>query len=169
MSGKMENEMELLFDAVSYNEGLARVAVAAFVSNLNPTLEELADVKTAISEAVTNAIIHGYGNVEGYAGKGRPVQKPADGKKPGKVRMLCKLERGVLKVLIEDRGKGIVNVGKAMEPLFTTRPDLERSGMGFAFMEAFMDDLQVESAPGVGTIVRMQKKMTNDPWIEDAR
>ena len=169
MSGKMENEMELMFDAVSYNEGLARVAVAAFVSNLNPTLEELADVKTAVSEAVTNAIIHGYGNVEGYAGKGRPVQQPADGKKPGKVRMLCKLERGVLKVLIEDRGKGIVNVGKAMEPLFTTRLDLERSGMGFAFMEAFMDDLQVESAPGVGTIVRMQKKMTNDPWIEDAR
>lgn len=166
MNGKMENEMELLFDAVSENEGLARIAVASFVATLNPTLEELADVKTAVSEAVTNAIIHGYGNVEGYAGKGRPARKPADGKKPGKVRMLCRLERGVLKILIEDQGKGIENVGKAMEPLFTTRPDLERSGMGFAFMEAFMDDLQVESAPGVGTIVRMQKKITNDPWIE---
>ena len=165
MRGKMENEMELIFDAKSSNEALARVAVAAFVSSLDPTLEEISDIKTAISEAVTNAIIHGYGNVEGYEGKGRSAVTAKENGQIGKVRMLCRLESGVLKVLIEDRGKGMENVGKAMEPLFTTRPDLERSGMGFSFMEAFMDDLQVDSALGAGTIVRMQKKLTNGPWI----
>ena len=164
MKSDIKNEMELIFDAVSSNEGLARVAVAAFVANLNPTLEELADVKTAVSEAVTNAIIHGYGNTSGYSkhGEVRPARGEGNG---GKVRMQCKLENGVLKVLIEDQGKGMEDVAKAMEPLFTTRPDLERSGMGFAFMEAFMDDLQVESALGVGTLVRMQKKMTSGSWI----
>ena len=159
---EMKNEMELTFDAISSNEGLARVAVAAFVSRVNPTMEEISDVKTAVSEAVTNAIIHGYGNLEGYKRRGVPA---AESGRRGKVRMQCRLEHGVLNVLIEDRGKGMEDVGKAMEPLYTTRPDLERSGMGFSFMEAFMDDLQVESAPGVGTIVRMQKKMTSGPWI----
>ena len=182
---EMKNEMELTFDAISSNEGLARVAVAAFVSRVNPTMEEISDVKTAVSEAVTNAIIHGYGNLEGYERRGRGVSAaggvqamelgrglPPAGEiratetgRRGKVRMQCRLEHGVLNVLIEDRGKGMEDVGKAMEPLYTTRPDLERSGMGFSFMEAFMDDLQVESAPGVGTIVRMQKKMTSGPWI----
>ena len=182
---EMKNEMELTFDAISSNEGLARVAVAAFVSRVNPTMEELSDVKTAVSEAVTNAIIHGYGNLEGYERRGRGVSaaggvqdmelgrgvpeageiRAAEPGRRGKVRMQCRLEHGVLNVLIEDRGKGMEDVGKAMEPLYTTRPDLERSGMGFSFMEAFMDDLQVESAPGVGTIVRMQKKMTSGPWI----
>ena len=161
---EMKNDMELTFDAISSNEGLARVAVAAFVSRLNPTIEELADIKTAVSEAVTNAIIHGYGNTQGYCKHGQALETMAQ-EHPGKVRMKCQLEHGVLKVMVEDQGRGIENVEKAMEPLFTTRPDLERSGMGFAFMEAFMDDLQVESAPGVGTIVRMQKKMTSGPWI----
>lgn len=164
MRDEIRNEMELTFDAISSNESLARMTVAVFASQLNPTLEELSDVKTAVSEAVTNAIIHGYGNVACRKKHGR--QDLADGKdNPGKVRVICRLESGVLKVTVEDQGKGIGDVAKAMEPLYTTRPDLDRSGMGFAFMEAFMDDLQVESAVGVGTIVRMQKKMTNGPWI----
>ena len=162
----MKNEMELSFDAVSSNEGLARVAVAAFVTCLNPTLEELADVKTAVSEAVTNAIIHGYGNTFGYSrhGEGRPACGEYH---QGKVRLVCRLEHGVLEVMVEDRGKGIEDVEKAMEPLFTTRPELDRSGMGFAFMEAFMDDLEVESEPGVGTVVRMKKKLTSGGWIAE--
>lgn len=163
MKSEIKNEMEITFDAVASNESLARVTVAAFATQVDPTLEELADVKTAVSEAVTNAIIHGYGNVEGLGKRGMEV--PAANKNRGKVRMLCRLENGVLSVTVEDRGKGIRDVARAMEPLFTTRPDLDRSGMGFAFMEAFMDDLQVESEPGVGTIVRMQKKLVSGPWI----
>lgn len=142
------NEMELTFDALSANEGFARVAVAAFTADLNPTLEEISDVKTAVSEAVTNCIIHGY---EG---------------KPGKIRIRCMLERDLLHIEIEDKGTGIADVEKAMEPLFTTRPELDRSGMGFSFMEAFMDDLEVESESGQGTIVRMKKKLGCEPFIE---
>ena len=164
MKNEIRNEMEMTFDAISSNESLARMTVAAFASQLNPTLEELADVKTAVSEAVTNAIIHGYGNTAGYGKHGE--WKLAQGKEnPGKVCLRCQLENGVLRITVEDRGKGIENVARAMEPLYTTRPDLERSGMGFAFMEAFMDDLSVESTVGVGTIVRMQKKITSGPWI----
>lgn len=161
----MKNEMEIIFDAVSDNEGFARVAVAAFVSHLNPTLEELADIKTAVSEAVTNAIIHGYENLYGY---GRPGRCPADQAKfnPGKVSVCCTLEGDVLHIRVTDRGKGMDNVEKAMEPLFTTKPELERSGMGFAFMEAFMDDLEVKSTPGEGTVVCMTKKLGTDSWIE---
>ena len=146
-SCKTDNEMELVFDAVSANESLARVAVAAFVTEKNPTLEELSDINTAVSEAVTNAIIHGY------AGK------------TGKVRMHCKWEDKVLHVEIEDKGVGIDNIKKAMEPLFTTKPDADRSGMGFSFMEAFMDELEVESTPGEGTLIRMQKEIGYNPWI----
>lgn len=160
----MKNEMELLFDAVSSNEGLARVAVAAFVTCLNPTLEELADIKTAVSEAVTNAIIHGYGNLFGYSKHGEV--RPGCGEfHQGKVRLVCRLDKGILEVIVEDHGKGMEDVEKAMEPLYTTRPDLERSGMGFAFMEAFMDALEVESTLGEGTVVRMRKKLTNGAWI----
>ena len=137
-----ENQMELVFESRSINEGLARVAVAAFLTQLNPTLEEVADVKTAVSEAVTNAIIHGYdGAVD-------------------KIRIRCRYDKQIFYIEIEDRGKGIENVQKAMEPLFTTRPELERSGMGFSFMEAFMDEVQVESIPQrQGTLVRMQKRI----------
>ena len=142
------NEMELVFDALSANEGFARVAVASFIAGLNPTLEEISDVKTAVSEAVTNCIIHGY---EG---------------KTGKIRIHCILERDLLHIGIEDTGVGIEDVEKAMEPLFTTRPELDRSGMGFSFMEAFMDDLEVESTPGKGTVVRMKKKLGCEPLIE---
>lgn len=142
------NEMELVFDALSANEGFARVAVASFIADLNPTLEEISDVKTAVSEAVTNCIIHGY-----------------EGKK-GKIWIRCMLERDLLHIEIEDKGTGIADVEKAMEPLFTTRPELDRSGMGFSFMEAFMDDLEVESTPGEGTVVRMKKKLGCEPLIE---
>lgn len=136
---KNPNEMEMVFDSRPVNEGFARVSVAAFMTQLNPTLEEVSDVKTAVSEAVTNALIHGY-----------------DGKVK-KIMIRCWIEGQTLYVEIRDEGKGIENVEKAMEPLFTTRPELDRSGMGFAFMEAFMDNVYVESELGKGTLVRMKK------------
>ncbi|MBQ7955945.1 MAG: anti-sigma F factor [Lachnospiraceae bacterium] len=161
----MKNEMCMEFDAISTNESLARVAVASFIAPLNPTLEEISDVKTAVSEAVTNAIIHGYENTYGYGCHG--ISKPAYVEvNEGKVTLRCKIERGILCVEVEDKGAGIENVGKAMEPLFTTKPQLERSGMGFAFMEAFMDDLEVESVVGVGTKVMMKKKLRCGTWLE---
>ena len=138
---KNTNEMELIFDSKSVNEGFARVAVAAFMTQLNPTLEEVADVKTAVSEAVTNAIIHGY-------------EKEIE-----KIRIYCRLEEQMLYIEIEDHGKGIEDVEKAMQPLFTSKPELERSGMGFSFMEAFMDEISVESELGQGTLVKMQKEI----------
>lgn len=158
----MKNEMEILFDAVSDNEGFARVAVAAFIAHLNPTVEEMADVKTAVSEAVTNSIIHGYGNLRGY----RKEERGTEEIHKGKVKVRCVLDRDILHIEVEDSGMGIEDVKKAMEPLFTTKPELERSGMGFAFMEAFMDDLEVESAPGKGTVVRMVKKIGTGSWID---
>lgn len=133
------NEMMIEFDSRSCNEGFARVAVAAFCTQLNPTLEEVADLKTAVSEAITNAIIHGYDN------------------QVKKVRVECKVENQDMYVTIIDYGQGIQDVQKAMEPLFTTKPELERSGMGFAFMEAFMDEVKVESVVGEGTKVHMRK------------
>ena len=158
------NEMEIVFDAVSCNESFARVAVAAFITHLNPTLEELADIKTAVSEAVTNAIIHGYENLSGYTkhGEMRPAYSIIH---PGKVRLHCILENDTLSIEVSDQGKGIKDVARAMEPLFTTKPELERSGMGFAFMEAFMDELEVESIPGKGTRGHMWKKMRCGDWI----
>ena len=137
---KGTNEMEIRFDSRSENEGFARVAVASFMTQLNPTVEEVADVKTAVSEAVTNAIIHGY-----------------DGRRTGKVSIRCRIHENAFSVEVCDTGKGIRNVAEAMQPMFTTKPEQERSGMGFAFMEAFMDSLEVESEPGKGTKVRMKK------------
>ena len=136
---EQKNEMMITFDSRSSNESFARVAVAAFTTQLNPTLEEVADIKTAVSEAITNAIIHGYDN------------------QVKKIRIRCRVSDRTLYVEVEDDGKGIADVKKAMEPMYTTRPDLDRSGMGFAFMEAFMDQVEVESEAGVGTIVRMKK------------
>lgn len=133
------NEMTLIFDSRPVNEGLARVAAASFFTQLNPTLEEVADVKTAVSEAVTNCIIHGY---EGEIHK---------------IRMDMKLEGRNFFVVITDHGRGIPDIEKAMEPLFTTKPEKDRSGMGFTFMEAFMDELTVESETGKGTSVHMRK------------
>lgn len=138
---KNTNEMELIFDSKSVNEGFARVAVAAFMTQLNPTLEEVADVKTAVSEAVTNAIIHGYE------------------KRIEKIRIHCRLEEKTLYIEVEDHGKGIEDIEQAMQPLFTSKPELERSGMGFSFMEAFMDDIAVESQPGKGTTIKMYKEV----------
>lgn len=133
------NEMMVVFDSKSQNESFARVAVAVFVAQLDPNMEELSDIKTAVSEAVTNSIIHGYQEGE------------------GKVTLTCKIEDRVITIEVKDDGCGIEDVDKAMEPLFTTKPELERSGMGFAFMEAFMDDLQVESEVGRGTTITMKR------------
>ena len=132
MSGK--NEIIMEFSSNSENESLARTVISAFVARLDPTLEELADIKTAVSEAVTNAIIHGYEETK------------------GKVHMAL-----LVSVEISDTGAGIENLEKAMEPMYTTKPELDRSGMGFAFMEAFMDELDVQSELGKGTTIRMKK------------
>ncbi len=161
----MNNEMFLEFDAVSSNEGFARVAVAAFISPLNPTLEEVSDVKTAVSEAVTNAIIHGYENLSGYGKQNSKDIPNGELRDSGKVMLRCLISGDILHIEVQDKGRGIENIEQAMEPLFTTKPELERSGMGFAFMEAFMDDLEVESTPGEGTRVIMKKKIGLDPWI----
>ena len=133
------NEMTIIFDSRPVNEALARVAVASFCTQLNPTLEEISDLKTAVSEAVTNCIIHGY---EGEIHK---------------IRVECRLRGQELQVDVTDHGAGIPDIKKAMEPLFTTKADKDRSGMGFTFMEAFMDELQVESEVGRGTTVHMKK------------
>ncbi|MCM1261349.1 MAG: anti-sigma F factor [Butyrivibrio sp.] len=146
----MRNEMRLEFRAISENEAFARTAVAAFVSQLNPTLEEISDIKTAVSEAVTNSIIHGY--------DGEDLDRNL-------VWVSCLIKSDVLEVEIRDNGIGIEDIEKAMEPLFTTKPELERSGMGFAFMEAFMDDLEVTSEVGQGTVVRMVKKLGTTSWV----
>lgn len=136
---KNTNEMEIRFESRSANEGFARVAVASFLTQLNPTVEEVADVKTAVSEAVTNAIIHGYEN------------------EIHKVNIRCRIEENVFWVEVSDKGRGIKDVEEAMRPMYTTKPEQDRSGMGFAFMEAFMDSVEVESEPGKGTTVKMKK------------
>lgn len=133
------NEMELIFDSRSSNESFARVTVAAFMTSLNPTVEEVSDVKTAVSEAVTNAVIHGYEN------------------EVHNIYIRCRTEERTLYIEIEDKGRGIKDIEAAMEPLFTTKPELDRSGMGFSFMEAFMDGLEVISEPGKGTVIKMKK------------
>ena len=133
------NKVHLEFDSKSVNERFARVTVAAFATQLNPIMEEISDIKTAVSEAVTNAIVHGY---EG---------------KEGTIYMDVEISGNKLSLRIHDDGVGIADVEKAMEPLFTTRPQEERAGMGFMFMEAFRDDLRVESEPGAGTTVFMEK------------
>ena len=161
----MNNEMKIEFDAISVNEGFARVAVASFASPMNPTMDELADIKTAVSEAVTNAIIHGYENLYGYGKYGDKVPAFAE-VHPGKVYMHCQIKDNILYIEVQDKGKGIADVEKAMEPLYTTKPEYNRSGMGFAFMEAFMDDLEVYSEPEKGTVVKMQKKIGTGAWIE---
>ena len=141
MEQDRREEMRLEMDSLSENEEFARVVVAVFFSRLNPTLEEIDDVKTAVSEAVTNAVIHGYQGKEGI------ITVRAS---------ICGRE---LTVEVADRGTGIADVKTAMEPMFTTDPSGERSGMGFSFMEAFMDEVTVVSAPGEGTAVTMKKRV----------
>ena len=133
------NEMKLEFISKSANEAFARIAIAAFASQLDPTVEELADIKTAVSEAVTNCIIHGYD------------------KKQGIVKISAKLKENEIIIEVSDKGKGIENIDVAKEPVYTTKPHLERSGMGFTIMESFMDKMEVESIIGLGTKVTMSK------------
>ena len=136
---EITNKMKLEFLSKSENEGLARVAVSGFASSLDPTIEELSDIKTAVSEAVTNAIIHGYPS-------GRGV-----------VTMECYLADNELTVKVQDAGVGIPDIKKALQPLYTTSPEFERSGMGFSVMESFMDEIEIESQVGKGTRVTMKK------------
>ena len=136
------NEMNIEFSAVAENEGFARIAAGAFMLPMNPTVEEVEDVKTAVSEAVTNAIIHGYRNCGGVISMHAAI-----------------FDDHVLQIEIKDSGIGIHDVEKAMEPLYTTCPDMERSGMGFTVMKTFMDSLTVLSDVGMGTTVRMTKKI----------
>lgn len=150
---EIKNEMKLEFISKSSNEAFARVAIAAFASQLDPTIEELADIKTAVSEAVTNSIIHGYD------------------KKQGIVKIMAKLTENEIIIEISDKGKGIENIDVAKEPLYTTKPNLERSGMGFTIMESFMDKMEVESILGLGTKVTMskiiKKKQENEAEEQD--
>lgn len=137
----MKKTIRVEMDAISENEGFARTIIAAFLLKLDPTLEELNDVKTAVSEAVTNAIVHGYEE------------------KGGIILLEATLENQRLSVEIKDNGVGIEDIPRAMQPLFTTKPEGERSGLGFAFMEAFMDEVKVESTLGNGTTVHMEKEI----------
>ena len=149
MEKVFENEMKLEFISKSCNEAFARIAVAAFASQLDPNLEELSDIKTAVSEAVTNSIIHGYEDKQGI------------------VKIHCVLKGNEIRIEVSDSGKGIDNVDMAKEPLYTTKPNLERSGMGFTIMESFMDNMQVESIVGVGTKVTMRKTIKRNEELND--
>lgn len=149
MKDVFENEMKLEFISRSSNEAFARVSVAAFVAQLDPTIEELADIKTAVSEAVTNCIIHGYENQQGI------------------VKIIGRLKEDEIILEISDKGKGIENIDIAKEPLYTTKPNLERSGMGFTIMESFMDTMEIESIVGLGTKVTMTKKIKPKPEKEE--
>ncbi len=148
---KQKEKMLLQFESYSWNESFARVTVAAYLARLDPTVEEMEDVKTAVSEAVTNAVVHGYEDCV------------------GKITVEAEIDEMLFTVKIHDDGCGIVDIKKAMEPLYTGKPQSERSGMGFSFMEAFMDEVKVESMPGKGTTVIMKKKIrrslngSNDP------
>jgi len=137
-----DNIMKVEFLSKSANEGFARVAVASFVSQLDPTVEELSEIKTAVSEAVTNSIVHAYDD------------------ELGMITVSAQIDGEFVTIQVKDEGKGIENINKAKEPLFTTKPDLERSGMGFTIMENFMDELSVSSEIGKGTIVTMGKRIS---------
>lgn len=140
MKGLYDNEMCLEFSSKTENESFARVTVAAFAAQLDPTIDELSDIKTAVSEAVTNSIIHGYSNEDGM------------------VKINARIINSNLEIEISDFGKGIANVEEAMKPLYTSKPNLERSGMGFTIMESFMDEVKVESFVGFGTKVFYEKE-----------
>ncbi len=148
MKGLYDNEMKLEFVSKTNNEAFARIAVAAFVSQLDPTIDELSDIKTAVSEAVTNSIIHGYEDEEGI------------------VKITAKLFGNTVEIEVSDNGKGIANIEEARKPLYTSKPNMERSGMGFTIMESFMDYVNVESAVGLGTKVTMKKKIMS---VEDEK
>ena len=144
MRNMYKNEMKLEFLSKSNNEAFARIAVAAFVSQLDPTIEELADIKTAVSEAVTNSIIHGYED------------------KDGMVKVTCKILGETVLIEVSDTGKGIEDIELAKQPLYTSKPNLERSGMGFTIIESFMDKMKIESVVGLGTKVTMKKEIKKE-------
>ena len=144
-----DNEMKIEFLSKSNNEAFARISVAAFASQLDPTIEEISDIKTAVSEAVTNSIVHGYED------------------KLGIVTVTCKIHENEIFIEISDNGKGIENVELAKQPLYTTKPNFERSGMGFTIMESFMDELYIESILGLGTKVTMKKLIKSLEVTED--
>ncbi len=135
------NQMETTFLSQPENESFARVVIAAFAVQLSPTVSEIADIKTAVSEAVTNAIVHGYEGTRGM------------------VTLRASIDDRTLTVEVSDSGQGIRDIPQAMEPFFTTHPEQERSGMGFSVMQTFMDELHVDSAPGMGTNIRMRKRI----------
>lgn len=135
------NKMYLKVDAVSENEGFVRTVVAAFMLQLNPSVEELSDVKTAVSEAVTNAVVHAY-----------PDNK-------GEIEIFCETGEKYIKIIISDNGVGILDTKKAVEPYFTTKPSEERTGLGFTIIRSFMDEFLLESREGAGTKLTMTKKV----------
>ncbi len=149
MKSMYDNEMELSFISKSNNEAFARITVAAFAAQLDPTIEELADIKTAISEAVTNCIIHGYEDTEGI------------------VKIKARLLDNILEVEISDSGKGIEDIELARKPLYTTKGNLERSGMGFTIMESFMDEVEIQSVVGIGTKIVMKKAIKKEQKQEE--
>ena len=140
---KNKNSMTVTFSSLPVNEAFARMAVSAFIMPLDPTVSEITDIKTAVSEAVTNSIIHGYDGLSGH------------------IVLLCSYEGREIHIEISDRGRGIADIKTAMTPLYTSRPELERSGLGFTVMKTFMDSLKVESLPGEGTKVIMSKKLSD--------
>jgi stage II sporulation protein AB (anti-sigma F factor) len=140
----MKNEMHLQFSALSQNESFARITVAAFIAQLDPNMDELTEIKTVVSEAVTNAIIHGY-----------------DSNPNGTVYISVSLTNSVIELTVKDEGIGISNIEEARQPLFTTKPELERSGMGFTIMENFMDQMEIQSSTEMGTTIRLTKHLTN--------
>jgi len=144
----MINQMTIEFSSISENEAFARVTVAAFVSQLDPTMDELTEIKTVVSEAVTNSIIHGYNN--------DPDQK---------IRISCSLYDDEVELTIKDEGIGMDNVDEARQPLYTSKPELERSGMGFTIIENFMDAVKVLSAPSEGTTVYMKKQIIKNKKV----
>ena len=146
---RLKNEMKLEFLSKSNNEAFARITVAAFAAQLDPTIEELADLKTAVSEAVTNAIIHGYEEKQGI------------------VKIRAQIIEDQIIIEISDSGKGIEDVSLAKQPLYTTKPNLERSGMGFTIMESFMDDVEIESIVGLGTKVTMKKTIKTNSKADE--
>lgn len=144
-----DNEIKIEFISKSNNEAFARISVAAFVAQLDPTIEEISDIKTAVSEAVTNSIVHGYEDDIGI------------------VTLICKIHNNDVYIEVSDNGKGIEDIDIAKQPLYTTKPDLERSGMGFTIMESFMDELNVESILGLGTKVTMKKTIKQTEEVEE--
>ncbi|WP_085991979.1 anti-sigma F factor [Oceanobacillus senegalensis] len=144
----MKNEMVVEFSSISENEAFARVTVGSFITQLDPTMDELTEIKTVVSEAVTNAIIHGYNNEPDH-----------------KIMIKCVIDNGEIELTIKDNGIGIGDIDQARQPLYTSKPELERSGMGFTIIENFMDSVKVTSSPSEGTTLCMKKQLVNSNTV----